>query len=193
MKNSGLSKWSLHQSRGCWWVSAAPGRDRRRSSHSRDGSDEPHLTLDCLTLLRYGAVSGERAEAVLEAVQARLETRHNSGQPYGDWGMLFAWPPYSRRSDLRAKSAFPYRYHNGGDWPWLDAVYAQERLRRGLDGWRYPLTRWWESCLANGWAGAVEHFSPPFGRGSLLQAWSSLPAAVALAWSAQVLAGDAEA
>ena len=155
-----------------------------------DGSDEPHLTLDSLTLLRYGAVSGGRAETVLEAVRARLQTRHNGGQPYGDWGMLCAFPPYSRRSDLRAKSAFPYRYHNGGDWPWLDGVYAQERLRRGLDGWRYPLMRWWESCLANGWAGAVEHFSPPFGRGSLLQAWSSLPAAVALMWSGQVLAGD---
>jgi hypothetical protein len=37
----------------------------------------------------------------------------------------------------------------------------------------------------------VEWFSPPFGRGSLLQAWSSLPAAVALEHRAAVLAGDA--
>jgi len=29
----------------------------------------------------------------------------------------------------------------------------------------------------------VEHYSTPFGRGSLLQAWSSLPAAVALAFA----------
>ena len=38
--------------------------------------------------------------------------------------------------------------------------------------------------------GAVEYFSPPFGRGSLLQGWSSLPAAVALAHRDIVLAGD---
>ena len=37
------------------------------------------------------------------------------------------------------------------DWPWLDGLYAGELLRRGRPGWRYPLTRWWESCLANGW------------------------------------------
>ena len=53
-------------------------------------------------------------------------------------------------------------------------------MRRRLGGARYALTRWWEACLANGWAGAVEYFSPPFGRGSLLQAWSAMPAAVAL-------------
>jgi hypothetical protein len=44
--------------------------------------------------------------------------------------------------------------------------------------------------MAAGWAGAVEYFSPAFGRGSLLQGWSSLPAAVVLAHADQVLAGD---
>jgi len=104
--------------------------------------------------------------------------------------MLCAWPPFADASALRAKSADPYRYHNGGEWPWLDAVYASERLRRGLGGWRYPLTRWWEVCLERGWAGPVEHYSTPFGRGSLLQAWSCLPAAVALRYAKQVAAGD---
>ena len=102
------------------------------------------------------------------------------------------WPPFADAAALRAKSAFPFRYHNGGDWPWLDAVYAAERLRRGLPGWRYPLMRWWEECLEHGWAGAVEHYSTPFGRGSLLQAWSSLPAEVALAYAGTLMAGDAD-
>jgi len=127
---------------------------------------------------------------MLEQARERLESRRNPDQPYGDFGMLCVWPPFSDRSALRAKSAFPYRYHNGGDWPWLDGLYAAERLRRGLGGWRYPLLRWWEACLERGWAGAVEHFSAPYGRGSLLQAWSSLPAAVALTYADQVLAGD---
>ncbi|MFI4935445.1 MAG: GH116 family glycosyl hydrolase [Caulobacterales bacterium] len=155
-----------------------------------DGSAEDHLALDSLILLRHDAVPEARARLTLEAVRARLESRHNQDQPYGDFGVLCAFPPFARRTDLRGKTAFAYRYHNGGDWPWLDAVYAAERLRRGLGGWRYPLTRWWRSCLEAGWAGPVEYFSPPFGRGSLLQAWSSLPAAVALKYAGEVLAGD---
>ena len=155
-----------------------------------DGWAETHVTLDALTLLRFDAVAEEHALVMLEQVRVRLESRRNAEQPYGDFGMLCVWPPFRDRDALRAKSAFAYRYHNGGDWPWLDGLYADERLRRGLDGWRYPLTRWWEACLERGWAGPVEHFSAPFGRGSLLQAWSSLPAAVALIHTGRVLGGD---
>jgi glycogen debranching enzyme len=141
-------------------------------------------------LLRFGAAPEDRARIMLDRVRARLESRRYVGQPYGDFGMLCVWPPFADASALRDKSASPYRYHNGGEWPWLDAVYAAERLRRNLHGWRYPLTRWWEVCLEHGWAGPVEHYSTPFGRGSLLQAWSCLPAAVALRYAEQVAAGD---
>lgn len=157
-----------------------------------DGFAEDHLSLDSLTLLAFGAAPPDRALATLEAVRTNLESRWNDRQPYGDWGMLCVFPPYRRRADLRGKSGFAWRYHNGGDWPWLDGLYARERLRRGLAGWRYPLTRWWETSLVNGWPDAVEHFSPPYGRGSLLQAWSSLPAAVALFHREAVLVGDDE-
>ena len=156
-----------------------------------DGFAEDHLTLDSLTLLRYRATSDQRALEMLEAARLRLESRNNSGQPYGDWGVLCAWPPFKRARDVRAKSAFAFRYHNGSDWPYLDGLYAGERLRRGLGGARYALTRWWEMCLANGWAGAVEYYSPPFGRGSLLQGWSGLPAHVAVQYRDVLLAeGD---
>lgn len=154
------------------------------------GFAEDHLTLDSLTLLRFDAVSDGQSVKILEQVRNLLESRHNAVQPYGDWGTLCAFPPFKRREDTRAKSAFAFRYHNGADWPYLSGLYASERLRRGLDGWRYPLTRWWRSCLEQGWAGAVEYFSPPFGRGSLLQGWSSMPAATVLAYKARVLAGD---
>lgn len=155
-----------------------------------DGWSENHLALDALMLLRFGAAPEDRARIMLDRVRARLESRRNPDQPYGDFGMLCAWPPFADISALRDKSASPYRYHNGGEWPWLDAVYAAERLRRNLPGWRYPLTRWWEVCLERGWAGPVEHYSTPFGRGSLLQAWSCLPTAVALRYAEQVAAGD---
>ena len=153
---------------------------------------EDHLALDSLTLLRADAVAPARARQVLDSVRAILESRY-ARQSWGDWGVLCAWPPFRRRADTRAKSAFPLRYHNGADWPWLDGLYAGERLRRGLSGWRYPLTRWWETGVAQGWAAPVEYFSPPFGRGGLLQGWSALPAAVALAHADAVLAGDPDA
>jgi hypothetical protein len=146
-----------------------------------DGSAEDHLTLDSLMLVRYDAAAPDKALIVMEAVRRRLESRHNAAQPWGDWGMLCAYPPFATRSDLRSKTAFPYRYHNGADWPWLDGVYARERRRRGLDDARYPLVRWWETSLERGWAAPVEYFSPPYGRGGLLQGWSSYPAAVAAA------------
>lgn len=160
------------------------------ADYAAEGFVERHLAVDSLTLLRHDAAPEERALEVLAACRRQLESRHNPAQPWGDWGVLCAYPPFARRRDLRSKTAFPFRYHNGGDWPWLDGLYAGERLRRGLPGWRYPLVRWWETSLAQGWMGAVEYFSPPFGRGSLLQAWSSLPAAMALQHRETVLAGD---
>ncbi|OWV97330.1 glycogen debranching protein [Rhizobium sp. R72] len=141
---------------------------------------EDHLTLDSLTLLRFKAVSVERARSVLTRVRETLESRNNSQQPYGDWGVLCAFPPFKRAKDTREKSYFAYRYHNGSDWPYLSGLYAEQLLNYGMDGADYPLLRWWKTCLEEGWVGAVEYFSPPWGRGSLLQGWSSMPAAVAL-------------
>ncbi|MFI4974105.1 MAG: GH116 family glycosyl hydrolase [Caulobacterales bacterium] len=155
-----------------------------------DGSAEDHLALDSLTLLRSGAAPEDRAASVLAAARDMLESRANPAQPWGDWGVMCCFPTYGRRRDLRSKTAFPFRYHNGADWPWLDAVYARERLRRGLAGWRYPLMRWWEHALDAGWASPVEYFSPPYPRGSLLQGWSSYPAAVALEFREVVLKGE---
>ena len=141
---------------------------------------EDHLALDSLTLSRFGAISRQKAVGLLNAFENKLETRNNQAQSYGSWGVMCVYPPFKRPSDLRSKTAFPYRYHNGSDWPYWDGAYAEERLRHGLGGARYALTRWWETCLDNGWIGAVEYFSPPYGRGSLLQGWSAMPAAVVL-------------
>jgi glycogen debranching enzyme len=152
-----------------------------------DGFVEDHLVLDSLTLTRYNAVPDDKAVRLLQSIERTLESRHNTEQPYGDWGVLCAYPPFKRVRDIRAKTAFPFRYHNGSDWPYLDGLYAEERLRHGLGGARYPLTRWWEYCLAQGWAGPVEYFAPPFGRGSLLQGWSAMPAAVALQYGLEAV------
>jgi hypothetical protein len=169
---------------GLLWIEDRPGYADYRTP---DGFSEDHLVIDSLTLLRYDAVPAGKAQRLLAAMAVLLESRHNAAQPYGDWGVLCAFPPYKRARDVRAKTAFPFRYHNGSDWPYWDGVYAEERLRRGLGGARYALTRWWAYCLEQGWAGPVEYFSPPFGRGSLLQGWSAMPAAVLLKYGLAAL------
>jgi glycogen debranching enzyme len=153
---------------------------------------EDHLALDSLTLLRFDAVSAERAKIVLEHASQLLETRNNARQPYGDWGVMCAWPPFKRPADTRAKSAFAYRYHNGSDWPYLSGLYAEQRLKFGLDGWEYPMLRWWQTSLENGWIGSVEYFAPPFGRGSLLQGWTGMSAAAILEFKPRIEAVIAE-
>ena len=65
------------------------------------------LALDALTLLRFDAVAEEHALVMLDQVRARLESRRNTEQPYGDFGMLCAWPPFRDRDALRAKVGFP--------------------------------------------------------------------------------------
>jgi Glycosyl-hydrolase family 116, catalytic region len=159
---------------------------------TRDDFVEDHLTLDSLTLLRFDAVPRDRALSVLAHVERLLETRNNDVQPYGDWGVMCAWPPFKRPADTRAKSAFAYRYHNGSDWPYLSGLYAEQRLKYGLDGWDYPMLRWWQTCLDNGWVGSVEYFAPPFGRGSLLQGWTGMSAAAILEFRSQIEAAIAD-
>ncbi len=145
-----------------------------------DGRAEDHLAIDTLTALRYGLADEAQATRVLAAARARLETRHNDRQPWGDWGVMSVDPPYAAWVRRRGKSRFPYRYHNGADWPVWDGVYAEERLRRGLPGWRYALTRAWTHGLAHGRATPVEYVSPPYGVGSLSNGWSAMPTAAML-------------
>jgi len=144
---------------------------------AHDGYVERHLALDTLTAIRFGLADDTRSAAVLAAVGKDLTTARNDRQPYGDWGVMACFPPYRRRRDTRGKSAFPFRYHNGADWPYLDGLYAGQLLQRDDPSWRYPLTRWWRYGLAQGWPAPVEYYSPPFGAGAPLQAWSAMPAA----------------
>lgn len=144
------------------------------------GRAETALSIDTLTALRYDLADARQAERSLGAMRARLETRHNRDQPYGDWGVMCLFPPYAPWVRTRGKSRFAFRYHNGADWPYWDGVYAEQRLRRGLPGWRYPLTRWWRYGLEHGRAAPIEYVSPPFAPGSPSNAWSSMPVAAML-------------
>lgn len=147
---------------------------RRYADAHAPAHTEDHLALDTLVTIVFGAASPDRATSILNACRRTLQTRNNPAQPYGDWGVMCCWPPYRLHEDLFAKSAHPYRYHNGADWPYLDALYARLLLERDDPDWRYVLTRWWQVQLERGYPTPLEFLSPPHPVGGPLQGWSGL-------------------
>ena len=139
-----------------------------------DGYAETHLAIETITAIHFGLATEEQSSKILKALKQLLFTRNNQAQPYGDWGVMSVFPGYSASTKRRGKSLFPYRYHNGADWPYWDGLLAWILAERNDPDYQYALTRWWEYGLEQGWPEPVEYFSPPFGRGSPLQAWSSL-------------------
>lgn len=140
----------------------------------------PRLSLDSLTAVRSGLVTGQTVSGTLRAMESQLQTRNNPAQPWGDWGVMCLHPPYGSDVRRRAKSSFPWRYHNAAAWPYLEGLYAEQLLLHGDPGWRYPLVRWWEYGLALGWPAPVEYHSPPWPPGSIVNGWGAMPAAAML-------------
>jgi hypothetical protein len=128
-------------------------------------------------VLLFGLTDKKRAQRVLSAAGI-CQTRWNEQQPYGDWGIMCAFPNYSNPRDLFSITAQPYRYHNSADWPYLDGLYAKVLRKERKPDWRYVLVRWWQYGLEQGWLTPVEYFSPPYPVGGMLQGWSSFAAAV---------------
>jgi hypothetical protein len=145
-----------------------------------DGREPGTTAIDTLTMLRFGLADERTARRVLATFARELETRAWRDGPYRDWGVACLRPTYPSWVGRRGKALFPLRYHDGAEWPYWSGVYAEQRLARDLDGWRYPLTRWWEVGLARGLATPVEYHSPPWPPGSPATGWSSMPAAAVL-------------
>jgi glycogen debranching enzyme len=133
---------------------------------------EEHLNIDTAVTLLYQIPYLE--DIFINKIKKELFTKNNNNQKFGDWGIMSVWPFYKYREDLKFKSAFPYRYHNGSDWPYWDGIIAKILLDKSDPDWMYPLLRSWKYSLSKGWYLPVEYYSPPFGRGGLLQAWSSV-------------------
>ena len=125
----------------------------------------------------FGLTDGDRAVRMLANMEKMLESRNNTKQQAGDFGVLSVYPFYKNIADTVQKSTLPYYYHNGGDWPYLSGMYAYAKLMYGMD-YEYPLTRWFTYNLSKGNYTPVEFFSPVHPDGSLLQAWSSTGAFV---------------
>ncbi|MCS7040106.1 MAG: hypothetical protein NZP34_10910, partial [Caldilineales bacterium] len=149
------------------------------ANYVRPGYTEAHVSIDTLLALYFGLAEPHFIPAVLKAMR-RLQTRYNPDQAYGDWGVMSVFPFYGHPRDLFGKSANPYCYHNGADWPYWDGVYGAVLLAHEDDDGSYVLTRWWRYSLEQGWLTPVEYYSPAYPVGGMLQGWSAMPAAVLL-------------
>lgn len=118
----------------------------------------------------FEVIEEKNRDRFFSQLSRRLETRYNSAQPYGDWGVMNAHPLYTATS--------PYEYQNGADWPFLDGINAGARLKFNDPDWYYPLTRWWtywqEKKITT--ASLPEYVSPHLACQNLQQAWSTSPA-----------------
>lgn len=141
-------------------------------NYKKDGFTEDNLSIDTVVIPLFGLTDGDRAVRMLANMEKMLESRNNTKQQAGDFGVLSVYPFYKNIADTVQKSTLPYYYHNGGDWPYLSGMYAYAKLMYGMD-YEYPLTRWFTYNLSKGNYTPVEFFSPVHPDGSLLQAWSS--------------------
>ncbi len=158
-----------------WFANyAAPGKTKENQFC------EDHLSLDTLTTIRFGLADTDQSQQILQNMINLLFSKNNQKQPYQDFGVLCCFPPYQQNKDLFGKSAHPYRYHNGAEWPYLSVLLAWELKKHGFPkaDWLYALTRWWEYSLEQGWLTPVEFHSPGFPPGAFLQGWSGMGARV---------------
>ena len=135
-----------------------------------EGMCEDRITNESGLAILFDVVEEKNRERFFEQLSQRLETRYNSEQPYGDWGVMNAFPLYEHAS--------LYHYQNGADWPFLDGINGGARLKYENTEWYYPLTRWWTYWQeeTKNTMTLPEYISPKGQYGSLDQAWSVNPA-----------------
>lgn len=126
------------------------------------------LTNESAMAILYDVIYPENRQKLFDSL-LNLETKTNPEIPFGDWGVINAFPLYSNMS--------AYKYQNGTDWPFLDGINAGARLKYDNSDWYYPLTRWWTYFETQRQEGEQlpEFISPVDKSHGLSQAWSVNP------------------
>ena len=138
---------------------------------------EDNFSADTLTAVIFGVCSGDKAKRMLANAEKHLDTRKNKICKADEFGIMCVYPLYRGIASANRKSAQPYDYHNGANWPYWSAVYAYAQSLYGRE-WKYALMSWFDYNVRKGNYTPVEYFSPCCADGSLLQAWSGLGAFV---------------
>ena len=144
----------------------------------KDGAfTEDNLSVDTVLVYLFGIADETRANRMLDAMERLLETKNNSLQKAGDYGIMCVYPFYKGIDSAYFKSSQDYEYHNGANWPYWSAIYAYAKYLAGRD-YRYALESWFFYNLDRGIFTPIEYFSPCRKSGSTLQAWSGMSAFV---------------
>ncbi len=137
---------------------------------------EDNLSIDTVFTVLFGIAPEDRARSVLSAMERLLESGNNRVAEE-DFGAMCVYPLYEREGEAVHKSARPFDYHNGANWPFLTALYAYAKSLYGME-YRKVLLSPLTFAVKRGIYTAVEYFSPYCKAGSCLQAWSSAAAFV---------------
>ena len=138
--------------------------------------DESNLSIDTVFTVLFGIADERQTKLVLDSMEETLESGNNPDMAE-DFGAMCVYPPYKTAGVAVHKSARPFDYHNGANWPFLTAIYAYAKALDGRE-WRDVLLAPFRYNVKRGVYTAVEYFSPYCKTGSSLQAWSSAAAFV---------------
>ena len=137
---------------------------------------EENLSIDTVFAVIFKIADKERSLRILDAMEKLLETRNNQDID-ADFGVACVYPPYERLTGANHRSARHFDYHNGANWPYLSAMYAYAKMIYGKE-YKYALTSWFSYNVQRGNYTPIEYFSPYWGCGSNMQAWSGVCAFV---------------
>lgn len=144
-------------------------------NYTNDDFTEDNLSIDTVLAVIYGIANKEQSKRMLENCERILDSRNNPAvEPFG---MFCVYPLYKNIKATVNKSATPFNYHNGADWPYWSAMLAYAYKMYGFE-YEFALKNWFFYNLEKGNYTPVEYFSPYCKDGSLLQAWSSVAAFV---------------
>ncbi len=138
---------------------------------------EDNLSVDTVWAVIFGIADSDRAKRLLKNMENILETKNNPYLKDNDFGVACVYPPYKNNDSAYWKSAQPFNYHNGANWPYWSATYAYAKKQYGMQ-FSYPLEKHFTYNTAKGNYTPIEYFSPYCDDGSLLQAWGAMSAFV---------------
>lgn len=138
---------------------------------------ETNLSIDTVFAALFDISDSERSIKMLKNMEQMLEVKNNKNVSVADYGVMSVYPFYTNVYSGEDRSLQPFHYHNGGNWPYLSAMYALAKRKFGLE-YKNALESWFLYNIKKANYTPIEYFSSVWKDGSLLQAWSGVSAFV---------------
>lgn len=138
---------------------------------------ETNLSIDTVFAVLFNIADKDRSLKMLTNMENILEVKNNKQVSVPDYGVMSVYPFYTGIYSGEDRSLQPFHYHNGGNWPYLSAMYALAKRKLGLE-YKNALESWFFYNIKRENYTPIEYFSSVWRDGSLLQAWSGVSAFV---------------